>query len=47
MPQDAPADFEGVITMTLFRNAVITNARLDREGEHERACGSSGRAAGT
>jgi len=33
--------------MTLFRNAVITNARLDREGEHERACGSSGRAAGT
>ena len=31
MPQDAPADFEGLITMTLFRNAVITNTRLDRE----------------
>jgi hypothetical protein len=29
--------------MTLFRNAVITNTRLVRECEHERACGSSGR----
>ena len=43
MPPDAPAEFEGVTTMTLFRNAIITITGLNLKHEGDSACAAMGK----
>ena len=43
MPQAARADLKGAMTITLLRDAVITNTQLDLGHENRTAYRSSGR----